>query len=428
MKRGKVFGPTVLAASVLAVVVVVGAGAAGGFVEQDVQVLHEFSGPAKSASYGWAGSPLRDVDRDGADELIVGEPFTDTGSAYVYSGRTGSLLYRVDGAAGDWTGFSMADAGDTNGDGTHDFLVGSPGNGSGHADLYSGRSGALLHRFAAGSDGDSFGWAVSSAGDVDRDGRPDVLIGASGYASGTGPGFAYLYSGRTYELIRTLAGSRDRDQFGSGVGWTRDVDRDGVADQIIGARNAGEGRRGTVSVYSGRTGTMLYTIDATPQGGQFGSFFVSGAGDVNRDGTPDIYAADYADTTNGVDAAENPAGRAAVYSGADGRELLSWLGEPGDGLGPGRSAGDVDRDGHPDLIVGSYTSSAGALDAGKATVFSGKNGSVLRTITSTAVHDELGFDAVGIGDVNRDGILDALVTAANGDRVFVVAGTRPHHD
>src|SRR5205085_8866731 len=164
MSRSKAFRPTVLAALLVAGIVAVGANAAGTFVEPGVQVVHEFDSSQPSGTYfGWAVSNLGDVNRDGVQEAIVGEPFTDGGSTSVYSGRTGALLYHVDGASNDWNGFSMADAGDTNGDGVHDFLVGSPGGDPslpGHADLYSGRTGALLHRFDGASPGDAFGWAV----------------------------------------------------------------------------------------------------------------------------------------------------------------------------------------------------------------------------------------------------------------------------
>src|SRR5919201_7026052 len=143
MSRRKVYSPTIAAAMVLAGAIAVGANAAGTFVEPGVQVLHEFDGSAHSASFGWAVSELGDVDRDGVREAIVGEPFTDGGSTYAYSGRTGKLLYCFDGASADYNGFSMADAGDANGDGVHDILIGSPGNDAGHVDLYSGKTGEL---------------------------------------------------------------------------------------------------------------------------------------------------------------------------------------------------------------------------------------------------------------------------------------------
>jgi FG-GAP repeat protein len=434
MSKGRSLSLAVAALALLSAALAVGASGAGGsFVEHDVRVLQEFdsNGPAPAGSYfGWAVSELGDIDGDGVKDAIVGEPNNgadaNTGTTYVYSGRTGQLIYRFDGAPGDDLGFSMADAGDTNRDGVHDILVGAPGNGPGHVDLYSGRTGALLHRFVGASAGDAFGWSVSSAGDVDGDHHADVLIGAPQAFGAVGPGYATIYSGRTYEPIRTLSGDAVGDQLGSGAGWSRDVNGDHVPDQIVGARNAGPEGRGRAYVYSGKTGARLFAIDASPHGGQFGSFFVAGVGDVNGDGTPDFYVGDYADTTGGsVDG--NPAGRAGVYSGRDGSELLAWVGDSADaGMGPGRSAGDVDGDGRPDLIVGSYTSSAGAFQAGEVQIFSGRTGALLRTITSTRENEQLGFDAVGLGDTNRDGVPDELVSAANGNHVYIVAGKRIH--
>jgi hypothetical protein len=95
-------------------------------------------------------------------------------------------------------------------------------------------------------------------------------------------------------------------------------------------------------------------------------------------------------------------------------------------MGPGRGAGDVNGDGRPDLIVGSYTSSAGAPQAGKVQIFSGADGSLLRTLTSTVENDQLGFDAVGLGDTNHDGLPDELISAANGNHVYIVAGRKLH--
>ena len=403
--------------------------AAGGtFAEPDVQVLRQFEG-AGSASFGWAVSPVAAPGHKHRFNALVSEAFNgsnfDQGSAHLFSSRTGALLRRWDGAAGDWFSFAVADAGDVNRDRANDMLLGAPGGGPaaegpGYLDLVSGRTGSLLHRFTGQDAGDAFGWAASSAGDVDGDRRPDILVGAPAYHTHGNPGRVYIYSGRTYALIRTLVGDAQGDEFGSGVGWTEDVNGDRVPDQIVGARDAQapDGRpRGKAYVYSGKTGKRLFTIGPSALGGQFGSFFTAGVGDVNGDRTPDVYVADYADSTNGAGA-----GRAAVYSGRDGRELLAWVGDAGEGVGPGRGAGDVDDDGRPDLIVGSYTASDGAPQAGKAEIFSGRNGSLLRTITSTTAGENLGFDAVGLGDVNRDGVDDALLAAATGDRVYVVAG------
>lgn len=391
-----------------------------GFVEP-ARVLWTLSGgsPGAGAFFGWAISELADVDGDGAKEALVGEPFTATGTTWVHSGRTGSLLYRLDGAPGDQQGYAMADAGDTDGDGVADIVSGAPGVGQGRAYLYSGATGRLLHVFSRGHQGDFFGAAVAGAGDVNGDGRADVLVGAPfGDAGGRDSGRAYVFSGRTHELIRKLDAGDAGDLFGSATDWSADLNGDRRPELIVGAQNAGPAQGGAAYVFSGRNGRPLFTIPAPPSGVELGSFFVAGVGDVNGDGTGDVYAADYADSSLGTGT-----GRAVVHSGADGSELHEWIGSAaGEGLGPGREAGDVDGDGLVDLAVGSYTSSDGAPQAGKVEIFSGADGSLLRRLTSTTPFENLGFDAVGLGDLDGDGVPDLLVSAASGDRVYAIAG------
>lgn len=408
------------------------AGATGQFVEP-VRVLYTIQGTTppnncNTACFGWAGSELGDVDRDGAGEVITSEPFTANGSTYVYSGRTGRPLYRFDGAVpGAQQGYAIADAGDTSGDRVPDILTTAPGDGAGHAYVRSGRTGRLLHDLVGAAQGDFFGSAVSSAGDVNRDGRTDILVGAElNGDAGAQAGKAYVYSGRTGALIRELQAGDEGDHFGSAVDWTEDLNRDRVPDHIVGARDAGLAGPGfgpgRVYVFSGRTGRLLFEIAPPATGRGLGFFFVAGVGDVNRDRTPDIYAGDFQDVTHGPGT-----GRAAVYSGRDGSELLSWVGTASfAGMGPGREAGDVDGDHRPDLAVGSYSTSEGAANAGKIEIFSGRDGSRLRSITSLTANEQLGFDAVGIGDVNRDGRTDLLATAANGETVYVIAGEGRH--
>jgi hypothetical protein len=406
----------------LAAVLAPGAAAteADGFVEP-VEVLHTLSGTNPGAAFGWAVSELGDVDGDSKTDLIVGEPFTATGTTWVYSGGTGALLYRLDGAPGDQQGYAIADAGDTDGDRVPDIVSGAPGVGRGSAYLYSGATGRLLHRFSRGRAGDFFGAAVAGAGDVNRDGHADVLVGATmNDGGGLDSGRAYVFSGRTYKLIRKLDAGDEGDLFGSGTDWTPDLDGDGRPELIVGAQNAGPTTGGKAYVFSGRNGKRLFTITPPATAVEFGSFFVAGVGDVNGDGTGDVYAADYADGSLGPGT-----GRASVHSRADGTELQSWTGSAaGEGLGPGREAGDVDGDGLVDLAVGSYTSSDGAPQAGKVEIFSGVDGTLIRRITSTTALENLGFDTVGVGDLNEDGVPDLLISAASGDRVYVVAGAR----
>ena len=415
MRPGRIgFGALVLAAGVLTQV----AAAAGGAFVEPVRVIHTLES-TNAGTFGYAVSELGDVDGDGAQEAIVGQPFTSTGTTYVYSGRSGALVYELTGEAGDEQGYAIADAGDADGDGVPDVISGAPGLGAGHAYLYSGATGALLHTFEGAQSGEFFGAAVASAGDVDGDGGADLLVGAPRAKHGQGvSGRAYVFSGRTYDLIRKLDVGHEADAFGSATDWTPDLDGDGVPDQIVGARNAGPERRGRAFAFSGRTGRLLFSIDASPTGEDLGWFFVAGVGDVNGDGTPDVYAADFGDDANGQDC-----GRAGVYSGRDGSELLAFVGSgENEGLGPGREAGDVDGDGRPDLAIGSWTSSDGAPFAGQIEVYSGADGSLLRRITSTTPGETLGFDTVGIGDVDADGKPDLIAAAGNLNRVYILAG------
>ena len=176
--------------------------AADAGLKEPVKVLWQYTGEA-GKYYAWGVAPLRDIDHDGADDVISGEPGAsgseDPGAAWVQSGRTGRVIHRLEGRPGDQNGFSIVDAGDADRDGKHDILSGAPRQAAdteGHAYLWSGRSGRLLHTFAGEVSGDSFGAAVTSA-DVNRDGRSDLGVGAPGHPGG---GMAYDFSGRTFEL------------------------------------------------------------------------------------------------------------------------------------------------------------------------------------------------------------------------------------
>jgi len=400
------------------------AAASGTFVEP-VTLLHTFEDPTPGVEgfFGWEVAALGDVDQDGVQEAIISEIDTDTGTTYVHSGASGRLIYQLDGAESELHGYAIADAGDVNGDGVSDILSGAPSSAGhrapGRLYLYSGKTGARLHTFAGETANDFFGFDAAGVGDVDRDGRPDILVSAA-FADGVGTnsGRAYVYSGRTFELLRTLEAERAGDLFGSAVGSSADLSGDGIPDLVLGARHAGTDRRGEAYVFSGRTGERLLELTAPPTGVDFGYFFATGVGDVDGDATPDIYVADFRDTSRG------PAtGRAAVYSGVDGSEIRVFVGSAHhEGLGPGRGAGDVNGDGRPDLAVGSFMSSDGADEAGQVEIYSGADGSLLRRITSTTPDEQLGFDAIGFDDVNGDGVPDLLASAANGDTVYLIAG------
>ncbi len=392
---------------------------AGTFLE-DVTVLQTFS--SAGGFFGWGIAEIADISDppDGVMDFII--PSLGESTVFVYSGADGTLIHTLTKPPADSSngsvGYAIADAGDTNGDGVHDIIVGSPstsgiGTNPGHAYVYSGVNGSILLELSGQAANDAFGYAVGGAGDVNEDGFADLLVGAPGNdASGNASGRAYIFSGMDGSLIRNLDAEAAGDRFGSGTAGTGDIDGDDVGDQIVGA--PGAGASGRAYVYSGADGSLLFSTDADAGGSTYGQFFVAGVGDVNRDGTRDVYVGDYG--------ANGGRGKAYVYSGVDGSVIHRFTSLINEGVGPGRGAGDVNGDGYADLLVGFYTSPIGAANAGKAVLFSGRTGTALRTMTSTTAGEAFGFDAVGVGDTNGDGYIDLLVSAASQNRVYLIAG------
>ncbi|MFA6548848.1 MAG: integrin alpha, partial [Candidatus Margulisiibacteriota bacterium] len=162
---------------------------------------------------GCSVSTAGDVNGDSRSDFIVGAYFADpgglsaAGTAYVYSGATGTVLYTLNGAAaGDNFGASVSTAGDVNGDGKSDFIVGADltdpagvGTNAGTAYVYSGATGTLLYSRNGAAAGDNFGHSVSTAGDVNGDGKSDFIVGAYfaiPVGVGAEAGSAYVYLAR----------------------------------------------------------------------------------------------------------------------------------------------------------------------------------------------------------------------------------------
>ena len=394
--------------------------------------VHTWTGIQPNEGYGWAVSELGDVDGDHAADAIIGAPFyssvagANAGHVDVRSTRSGNVLNSYFGQPGDYLGYAIADAGDVNGDGVHDVVIGAPQGGSsctgdetgpGLVQIRSGATGALLLTVEGADLRGHFGAAVASAGDVDGDGHADVLVGAPcANANGTESGAAYVISGTTGTRLLSIPGRAAGDHFGIGTGPLGDINGDGVPDSVVGAADAGPGARGVVYAISGRGGSAIRQMTGDPTTMDLGWFFVAGVGDVNGDGVPDIYAGDF-----DAGAHQSFRGRAFVFSGATGKKLYVFTGATiNAGAGPGRCAGDVDGDGVNDIAVGSYTDSEGASNAGGVDIYSGRTGRLMRTYVSTVANEEFGFDAVGVGDVTGDGRPELLVSAANNDTVYVL--------
>ena len=398
------------------------------FVEP-VKVIHEWIGEAKGDQFSWIARGIGDVDGDRASDVVTSAPTfgangrpVGRGKVYVYSGRTGTLLWSQTGEEGENLGTGLEGAGDVDADGIGDVIAGAPG--SGKAYVYSGRDGRRLHVFASGTPADRFGSSASGAGDQNGDGHADLLVGApASNAAGQGAGRVYLFSGKDGSALLMRDGEQAGDAFGSIVAGMRSA-RNGPV--LVGAPGAGAADRGRVYVYSDTTRTPRFVIEADSTGAALGAMFTSIVGDVDGDKVPDVYAADFANAASGPST-----GRIYVHSGADGRRLHRFTGErAGDGFGIGSAdVGDVNRDGFDDLLVGAWQYSAVASSGGKVYLYSGKDGALLRAITGRVPGETFGFDATGIGDVDGDGVIDLLITSTwsnvsgfRSGRMFILSG------
>ncbi len=407
------------------VVAVVSAQTASG--QENYTTLHTFNGDRISEAYGWSVSGAGDVNGDGYADVIVGAPLNDknargSGSAQVLSGKDGVTLYSFEGRSPyERLGDAVSGAGDVNGDGYADVIVGAPFD-MGYPDansvkawVFSGRDGGALLTFKGEDTGlDQFGKAVSGAGDVNRDGYADVIIGAPfGRKTANTVGSATVFSGKDGGALFTFTGDSDAHEFGHSVSGAGDVNGDGYADVIVGAPwdlNGGL-KGGKAWVFSGKDGGVLFTFNGDSAGAIFG-WSVSGAGDVNGDGYADVIVGAPYDDNNGLDS-----GRSRVFSGKDGGVLFTFNGDSaGDLLGWSVSgAGDVNRDGYADVIVGAPYDDNNGLDSGSARVFSGKDGAIIYTVNGQDQYKGPNQFVSGGGDVNGDGYADVIVGAPFGD-------------
>jgi MYXO-CTERM domain-containing protein len=365
-------------------VVYVHYGAAAGLgAEPGATLLN--SDPQTNDMFGWAVAGAGDLDGDGYDDMVASTPFDDShgvadgGSISVfYGGPDGidpSVEHQIAKSPNHYEDFGRAvdGAGDVNGDGWVDLIVGAPGNGGTERDdgcvwLFYGSSTGVdsssyeQHIPADITDNDELGYAVAGLGDVDGDGFEDVAVGAPmADAPYPGGGAVYLMRGSELGLVfdedRLEASDETRNiQFGRSVAKGGDVDGDGYGDLLVGASSY-VGSNGRSYVYLGGVSgpeqgaeILLDPPKALDPGG-FG-WSIAGDIDLDGDGFDDVFVGAYY-----VDQ-----GQVLLYPGGPGGPdsgsvslLLHPEGETNDYFGRSvASAGDVDGDGFGELIVGNY--------------------------------------------------------------------------
>jgi len=388
---------------------------------QAQQEAWRVSGVVRNESLGHSIAIVSDHDGDGVRDLLVGAPGYDgdtpTGRALLLSGSDLATLLEIAGPLGEYTGDAVADAGDVDGDGVGDLLVGS--SPAGVARLHSGATGAELLKLTAVSANEHLGAALVGLGDVDGDGVPDFAVGAPDEnRNATSSGVVHVVSGATGATVRSFQGSHATAHVGKAnfLANAGDVDGDGVADlALLDVEQAASQPFGVVRVKSGATGVELVTAKFDQVGYRaFHLSSVANVGDLDGDAIDDLAVGGLPNNP-----ALNP-GRVFLLSGADGSSIRridttnspQWL-----VVGP---AGDVDGDLVPDLVA-STTDPTSGTKVPTLFLLRGSDGATIGTITGTPWSLFGSAFAAGI-DSDGDGQEDVAIGEPSAKRDNIPSG------
>lgn len=350
-------------------------------------------------------------------------------------------------------GYFLSPAGDVNGDGYSDVLVSVYNNvfgvsKDGRVQLFLGTGngiGSAAAWTSEGKGGTNYGESIGSAGDVNGDGYFDVVVGAPRFSNGEeNEGAVFVYYGSPSGLDTNpswiMEGNQANAFFGASVSTAGDVNKDGYADVVVGASyyDDGETNEGKIFVYLGSATGLAKTPYFTAQSDQVNAFFgksVSSAGDVNHDGFGDIVVG-----APGYDHGQINEGRAYLYLGTYGgmTQAPAWTGESNQAdASYGNSvayAGDLNGDGFSDVVVGANRFDDKMSNVGKLYVYMGSaNGFSLYpdwTMTGNQIDGNLGISVNAAGDINGDGYGELIAGAYSNNvqdpvgNVFIYYGSR----
>ncbi|HTO68849.1 MAG TPA: FG-GAP-like repeat-containing protein [Myxococcota bacterium] len=445
------------------------------------------AGNAFGSNFGWSVATAGDVDGDGIDDVIIGAPnislgTTRSGIVCIYPGHSGtgvsaSTLYKYlapvnlgTGPVSDVIGFgaSVSTAGDVNGDGIADILIGAPNavnaplnlNGAGAAYVFLGTNGGAPQAnpvFVVAGDyaGGGFGFSVSTAGDLNGDGFADIIVGSPNNGKfgansgavfifhGASTGIAYPPSPCANASVTTVPaqycefGQASGALFGWSVATAGDLNGDGYADAVIGEpgwANFAGGTGAADILYGNGSGEyvlsdQVQTAEAITPGEGLGQS-VATAGDTDGNGFSEILVG-----TPGHSNGQIGEGQVSLYPGSGNPPQSStlWKFSPNDAARTGDSiaAADVNGDGRADIVIGAPLYDNGLTDQGAVFVFDTPQ-SVLSTPTvatatrsyfGASANANLGQSVAKAGDINNDGYEDVVVGEPGLDTAWVLLGS-----
>lgn len=353
--------------------------------------------PPGSVFFGGSVASGGDADGDGCDDVFVmdhdyEENGVALGRSILYSGRTGREMWRVTGAQAIRARWYLIAAfiGDLDGDGGDDVALGQPsagGEDQGRVDVYSGRTGALLHSYIGEVDKGQTGRDVADVGDVNGDGTPDFAFVSHFDIDGR----VSIRSGRDGSEILSIVRQWPRIVRGAG-----DINDDGRDDIAVGSWKLWDRGLG-VAVYSGADGSIIHDIPRRHFADDFFGWMLDAGHDLTGDGVPDIIA------SAGASYSRSP----MVYL-IDGRTgALRVIPMPRDSGGRGPLSGyairlgDVNGDGSIDAIISDLSANY---------VLDPASGRVLLISPRSRIGSARGVfgTELAVGDINGDGFTDII--------------------